>query len=196
MSLEIPTFITHYHLADRQPFLTLSEIKGSRDEAIFENLKNRHRSDPSYKRRYGRSYLTTRRRIESKLRQLFVARGGEPRRKYPFYFVLGQSSWFHGLVREHLEIKIALSSLDPQTTSFTFPDSYVALSSNEKPYHGQVFLLPDLESVVGKYGMPKDERVSDYQSYWKGDFEKYIEFQIWEDQIVQPFIAEYRLRSS
>ena len=196
MSLEIPTFITHYHLADRQPFLTLSELKTGRGEAIFKNLKDRHKREPGYKRRYGQSYLDTRRRIEDKLRQLFIARGGEPRRKYPFYFVLGRSSWFRRLAEEHREIRIVLSSLDPKTTSFTFPDSYVALSRDEKPYHGKVFLLPELESIVSQYGMPEDEQSPNYQSYWKGDFEKYIEFQIWEDEIVQPFIADYFLRSS
>lgn len=195
MSLEIPTFITHYHLADRQPFLTLSELEAGRDETIFENLRDRHKSDATYKRRYGQSYLRTRQRIESKLRQLFVERGGKPRRKYPFYFVLGQSSWFYHLAKDHREIRIMLSSLDPKTTSFTFPDSYVALSSDEKPYHGKVFLLTELKSVVCQYGMPKDEQPLNYQSYWKGDFEKYIEFQVWEDEIVQPFVSEYFSRS-
>ena len=193
--MEIPTFITHYHLADRQPFLTLSALRAGKDDAIFENLKDRHKSDPSYRRRYGASYLNTRRSIEDKLRQLFMARGGKPRRKYPFYFVLGQSRWFRCLNEDHLEVTISLSSLDPQTTSFTFPDSYVALSNSEKPYHGKVFLLQELEGVVSKYGMPEDKKPPNYQSYWKGDFEKYIEFQIWEDEIVQPFVSEYFLRS-
>ena len=122
-----------------------------------------------------------------------MARGGKPSRQYPFYFVLGQSRWFQHLVEEHLEIKIALSSLKPKTTSFTFPDSYIALSSDTKPYHGQVFLLDELESVVSKYGMPEDEMSLDYHNYWKGDFEKYIEFQIWEDEIVQAFYCRVLL---
>lgn len=167
-----------------------------REGSIFENLRDRHKSDLGYQRRYGCDYLKTRQKIENRLRQLFVARGGKPRRKYPFYFVLGQSSWFHHLIAEHLEVRIALSSLNPYTTSFTFPDSYVALSSNERPYHGQVFLLSELESVVSRYGIPKDEKPSDYQSYWKGNFEKYIEFQLWEDEIVQPFITEYFVENS
>ena len=191
--MEVPTFITHYHLADRQPFLTLSELDMDREGFIFENLRDRHESDPGYQRRYGQNYLDKRRRIENKLRKLFVARGGKPRRKYPFYFVLGQSTWFRHLIAEHLEVSIALSSLNPHTTSFTFSDSYVALSNSEKPYYDQVFLLPELESVVNRYGIPKDDKPSDYQNYWKGDFEKYVEFQLWEDEIVQPFIAKYFL---
>ena len=194
--MEIPKFITHYHLADRQPFLTLSELEAGKDNDIFKSLQGRHKCDPSYKRRYGRDYIDMRQKIEDTLRHLFIARGGKPTKEYPLYFVLGQSNWFKGLIDEHREIRIDLDSLSPTTTSFTFPDSYVALSRNEKPYHGKVFLLHELESVVDKYGVPSDDASLDYQGYWKGDFEKYIEFQIWEDSVVQPFINEYFQQAS
>ena len=39
--------------------------------------------------------------------------------------------------------------------------------------------------------MPVDDESFNYQRYWEGDFEKYIEFQIWEDSIVKPFIDRY-----
>ena len=189
--MEIPKFITHYHLADRQPFLTLSELESGQDNDIFKSLQGRHTRDSSYRRRYGRAYMDTRQKVEDTLRCLFIARGGKPTRKYPLYFVLGQSHWFKGLIDEHREIRIDLDSLSPTTTSFTFLDSYVALSRNEKPYHGKIFLLHELESVIDKYGVPSDDVSLNYQGYWKGNFEKYIEFQIWEDSVVQPFIDKY-----
>ena len=191
--MEIPDFITHYHLADRQPFLTLSELESGDDSSIFHALKDRHRNHPSYRRRYGQDYINVRQRIENKLRCLFIERGGEPIRKHPFYFVLRQSNWFKYLIQGQSEIRIPIRDLNPATTSFTFPDSYVALSKNEKPYHGRVFLRHELESFVAEYGLPVDDDSRNYDRYWEGDFEKYIEFQIWEDDIVQPFIDHYHV---
>lgn len=85
--MEISKFITHYHLADRQPFLTLSELEAGKDNDIFKSLQGRHKCDPSYKRRYGRDYIDMRQKIEDTLRHLFIARGGKPTREYPLYFV-------------------------------------------------------------------------------------------------------------
>ena len=61
----------------------------------------------------------------------------------------------------------------------------------KKPYHGRVFLLHELESVVEKYGNPVDDTSLNYQCYWERDLKKYIEFQIWENSIVHPFIDRY-----
>lgn len=189
--MEIPNFITHYHLAERQPFLTLSELEMGQNDPIFKELQTRHNKDNEYHRRYGKNYIHTRKEIEDTLRRLFIERGGKPIRKYPFYFVLGESIWFKNLIKEQSEVRIQLCDLNPATTSFTFPDSYVALSRNEKPFHGKVFLLHELEGFIEKYGMPVDDDSLNYQRYWEGDFEKYIEFQIWEDSIVKPFIDRY-----
>ena len=186
--MTIPDYITHYYLADRQPFLSLSELNLEKHNSIFDELLNRHKIDPSYHRRYGKNYIDTRKKIENILRYYFIKRGGKPTRKYPFYFVLGESLWFKHLNQNHSEIKIPVKELNPATVSFTFPDSYIALSSNTKPYHGKVFLLNDLENVVAQYGLPIDDTSLNYDSYWLGDFEKYIEFQVWENEIIQPFI--------
>jgi len=97
------------------------------------------------------------------------------------------------LIQDQREVRISIRDLNPGTTSFTFPDSYVALSKNEKPYHGRVFLLHELESFVAEYSLPVDDDSGTYDRYWEGDFEKYIEFQIWEDEVVQPFIDRYRV---
>ncbi|MEM9092580.1 MAG: hypothetical protein AAGC93_28095 [Cyanobacteria bacterium P01_F01_bin.53] len=181
--MKIPSFITHYHLADRQPFLTLSNLPNGRDNPIFKALRDRHKNNADYQRRYGNRYIDTRQKVENELRRLFIARGGKPVRKYPFYFVLGSSTWFKYLIRDHLEVRIPICDLNPATTSFTFPDSYIALSNNNKPYHGKIFLLHELESFIAEYGMPCDDTSRNYEHYWKGDFEKYIEFQIWENSI-------------
>ena len=187
----IPSYITHYHLRDRQPFLSLSELD-LKEQQIFDELLVRHQTDPGYRRRYGQNYLVSRKAVEAALRARFIERGGKPARKYPFYFVLGKSTWFQYLNENQSEIRILLKDLNPATASFTFPDSYVSLSSKTEPYHGKVFLLDELESFVAEYGLPNDDTSLNYERYWLGSFEKYLEVQIWEDEIVQPFIDRFR----
>lgn len=121
------------------------------NDPIFKELQTRYKKDTEYYRRYGNNYIHIRKQIEDTLRRIFIERGGKPIRKYPFYFVLGQSIWFKNLIKDQLEIKIQLCDLNPATTSFTFPDSYVALSRNKKPFHGKVFLLDELKKVFEKY---------------------------------------------
>jgi hypothetical protein len=74
-------------------------------------MLNRHKSDPHYHRRFGIDYLKTRMMVEKKLRDCFVARGGKPNRKYPVYFVLGESKWFHSLNGNHVSVQIPISAL-------------------------------------------------------------------------------------
>lgn len=189
--MTIPNYITHYYLADRQPFLSLSDLDLDRHSSTFNELRDRHKVDPGYHRRYGKDYLDRRKRIENTLRCRFIERGGKPTREYPFYFVLGESMWFKYLIQNQTEIRIPIRDLNPPTVSFTFPDSYIALSRNTKPYHNQVFILDELENVVNKYGLPNDDLPLNYEKYWLGDFEKYIEVQIWDDNTVKPFIDRF-----
>ena len=185
----ISDYITHYYLAERQPFLSLSVLKLNERNRVFNELLNRHKTSPGYHRRFGKNYIDKRKKVEDILRSNFIQRGGKPNRKHPFYFVLGESIWFKYLVENHSEIRIPIKDLNPNTVSFTFPDSYVAFSNNSKPYHGKVFILEELEDVVNKYGLPVDDTSLNYEKYWTGDFEKYIEFQVWDDNIVKPFVS-------
>ena len=91
MKLIIPDYITHYCLSDRQPFLSLSELALNKQKDIFGELLVRHKTDPGYHRRYGQDYIDNRKVIEDNLRSRFIKSGGKPIRKYPFYFVLGES---------------------------------------------------------------------------------------------------------
>ena len=99
----LPDYITHYYLAEHQPFLSLSELNPKEYSSVFDELLNRHKTDPDYHRRYGRNYINKRKTIEDTLRSHFVKRGGKPTRKYPFYFVLGESLWFKHLNQNHFE---------------------------------------------------------------------------------------------
>ncbi|KAF0815115.1 hypothetical protein IGB42_00192 [Andreprevotia sp. IGB-42] len=176
-----PDFATHYYMAEHGPFRSLSDLPLGADDPVFQHLLTRHQHDGSYRRRYGRDYIAKRRVIEAQLRDLFIARGGKPRRNNPFYMVLGSSPWFGGLNDGHQSLQIALSQLDPATTSLTFPDSFIALTREDKPYFKQIFLLDEVAGLTGQFGVPSEPVPASYERYWESDFEFYVEIQLWDE---------------
>ena len=182
-----PDFISHYHLPDRPPFLSLSDLEGGIDDQIFQNMLNRHKWDENYNRRFGLDYLKTRVSVENKLRDLFIRRGGKPKRQYPIYFVLGESKWFQHLNTGHRVIQIPISELPNKSVSVTFPDSYITMTNSKKPYYEKVYFISEIQDFLSEYGIPKDEVPKTYEKYWEGDLEKYYEVQVWDDEILRPY---------
>ena len=183
----VPEYVSHYYLDDRAPFLSLSDLDGDAENPVFLEMLNKHISDKGYRRRYGKTYLETRKKCESKLRDLFMARGGTPNRKYPYYCVLGSSDWFLGLNDKHRELRVPLKDLKESLVSFTYPDSFIAMTNETKPYYEEVYLLSELTKMIDTYGLLQSNLPASYEKYWEGDFEHYIEVQIWCDSIVEPY---------
>jgi hypothetical protein len=179
--MKTPQFVTHYYLPETGPLRSLSDLPSGSNDPIFEDLLTRHQRDSKYRRRFSKDYLIHRRMVENRLRELFIARGGKPKRKNPFYFVLGESLWFKNLNAQHQELKIDISKLDPKTASSTYPDSFISLTQKTKPFHGQIFLLHEIEELVCTHGLPCNDHLVPYDRYWETDFELYIEVQIWDD---------------
>nr|WP_163500417.1 hypothetical protein [Halomonas socia] len=176
----IPDVATHYYLRENGPFRSLSELAGGADNPVFLDLLTRHQRDPGYRRRYGRHYIDMRRDVEERLREHFIARGGKPRRRYPFYLVLGESPWFRELNADQAEVRLPLSCLDPEVVSLTYPDSFIALTQADKPFYNQVFLLNEVDRLVSRFGIPDNDHQVPYERYWETDFELYIEVQLWD----------------
>ncbi len=187
-----PTFVTHYHLADKPPFLNLSDIAGDEREKVIEELAERRAAGQS-RRVFGPRYMNLRRLTEARLHELFVGAGGHPERTAPHYFVLGTCRWFRELAASSCEVILPLSVLPSAATSFTYPDSFTAmgygplfgLPDESRPYHGTVFRLEQLDDVVRTYGLPDDSPDATYAGYQNRPFEKYIEVQLWSDQPIQ-----------
>jgi hypothetical protein len=86
-------------------------------------------------------------------------------------------------------VTMALGDLPSATTSFTYPDSFTAMSTlaefgvtyEPRPYHGRVYRLDELADVVDRYGLPVDTTPTIYEGYETRPFEKYIEVQLWSD---------------
>lgn len=182
--------ITHYYLPDKQPFLSLSDLNGDIDHPAFQEMLNRHKVDPHYNRRFGINYLKTRMAVEEKLRDCFIKRGGNPVRQHPVYFILGESRWFQSLNGNHVKLQIPIPVLPNDKVSVTFPDSYLAMTASTKPYFEKIYFLNELEELVTKYGVPKDIVPDSYERYWEGDFEHYFEVQVWDDEVLHPYLIQ------
>jgi hypothetical protein len=196
VAAHIPNFATHYHLADKAPFLNLSLLTDDELDAVMGDLERR-RAGGGLRRVFGPRYMQLRRLTEARLHELFRQAGGEPERVAPHYFVLGSSEWYRGLAPDTSEIVLALSDLPSEVTSFTYPDSFTAmgfgprfgLPHEARPYHHQVFRLQQLADVVARHGLPVDEPAASYDGYQSRPFEKYIEVQLWSDGPVRHLLA-------
>ena len=193
----IPDHVTHYHPAGDPPFRNLCDLGPDEAERVVARLIERRRNDPRHKRAYGALYLDYRRAVEARLRALFRARGGRPERRTPHYFVLGESAWFEGVYPETRSVRLPLDALPADQTSFTYPDSGVAMRVGPafglppdplRPYHERVFMLDDLEQVIASWGLPGYDPAEGYDGYHLRTFEKYIEVQLWSDDPVRAFL--------
>lgn len=186
----IPSYITHYYLPDRRPFLNLSELDDSVLDLVLTELREKH-SKGELKRTFPDSYVEERRKTERHIRQHFVRKGGKPTRSYPHYFVLGESTTLRDMEADLREVRIPLSEVYPKLLSFTWPDSMASLELAEdpqlrKPYHGQVFTLQEIAEVVRHHGSPVDGLMRTAQH----GYINYIEAQLWSDEPVAKYVGE------
>lgn len=195
----VPDVATHYFVAGRPPFLNLSDLPEDELSLAIAALGREHAEGKS-QRTFGRRYMDLRRQTEARLRELFAASGGEMQRSAPHYFVLGTSAWFEALSPDMRSVSVSLDDLPKRSTSVTYPDSVVAMRCGAafglpdvaKPYHDRVFTLDELPDLIAQYGLPDDEADENYQGYEFREFEKFIEVQVWSDEVLD-LVKERRL---
>jgi len=186
--VQVPDFTTHYHLADRPPFLNLADLDDANLANVLSGLQGAAESGVSA-RRFGPRYMELRRGTEEVLRSRFIERGGRPTRSSPHYFVLGESPWFRGLYRDPAEVRLHLEDLPTEQVSFTYPDSVTSMGLlaefgikvSPRPYHGRVFRIDEVEAVIERYALPRSRKPATYDGHQFDDFEHYIEVQVWSD---------------
>lgn len=174
-------FLTHYYLPDRKPFLNLSALEEVELKSVLEDLREKTKRGES-KRVFMDWYVDRRKEAEKRIRNEFIAKGGKPEKMYPHYFILGESKIQKSTAQNMQEVKIPLSEIPSELISFTYPDSMASFdlakdAEYKMPYHGNVFLIEELKTVIEKYGMPVDE-IGFTSQY---GYPKYIEAQLWSD---------------
>ncbi len=182
--------LIHFYRKGTAPFQSLSALSDAdatrmmqdfyiEGSVIWERFK-----DPA-------QYLQARRQIERWLRQAFIAKGGAPRELYPIYMVLGRSRWLLTAadpvtLATTAEIQVPLSLFSECDVSFTYPDSMVStlLADEQNPeyylpdYHGRVFTLSEIRSIVESNGLPGERWGTNLPSF----LANYIEAQVWNHE--------------
>jgi hypothetical protein len=188
-------YLTYYYERGTEPFRSLSALPDEKALKIMEKL----RDDTLFGARFKdpAQYMRDRKQTEQWVREEFIAKGGRPRAAYPIPMVLGTSKW---LVKQapnpdaHGEIRIPLSAFTEHDVSFTYPDSMISLwFGRDKPveyylpeYHGKVFTVSEILSIVESKGLPEEE----WETNLPSDLAPYIEAQVWNHE---PLI-EYKRR--
>ncbi len=110
----------------------------------------------------------------------------------PIYFFLGNYADGKDPSRP-ASLVMPLADFQPETLTFTYPDSMASLPIatkdehlfHRKDYHGQVLTLSEIKAVVAEFGMPADR--------WKSDptmaYDRFIEVQVWDDRPIKNFLA-------
>jgi hypothetical protein len=179
--------LIHFYRSGTDPFQSLSALSDSEaiqfmaalyveGAIIWERFK-----DPA-------QYLHARRQVEQWLYKEFVAKGGDPQESYPIYMVLGRSRWLLRMadaatLATTAEIQVPLSIFRECDISFTYPDSMVSwlLEKQKHPqyylpdYHGKLFTLSEIRSIVESNGLPGEGWGTNLPSY----LANYIEAQVW-----------------
>ena len=187
-SSPLPDVLTHYYRSFGRPLQSLSALSPDERVAVLDELA---RQEPLPFRLTHPEYLPERLRIESAMRAQLAAKGVRPEREHPHYFVLGTFSLWEEA--GWAKVELPLVSVPPEQLSFTMTDSFFNYRSEnlrgiaipKRPYHGQLFTLPELQQRVDLHGLPGDA--------WRRDpariFDVYIEAQLWSDRPLEQLLG-------
>jgi hypothetical protein len=192
---QVPEVLTHYYRPFSLPFLSLSPLSEPEASRVLSEIAC---FEPLPYRLTHPAYLSERRRIEGRMRQRFLEKGGRPERDDPHYLVLGEFSLWES--DGSLKVRIPLSSVSAAHVSFTLTDSFFnfretnlrGLSIPRRAYHGELFTCEELPSLIRRHGLPGDA--------WRSDperrFDVYIEAQLWHDEPIRQFVGRSRAKGA
>ncbi|WMT39682.1 hypothetical protein RE628_20085 [Paenibacillus sp. D2_2] len=170
----------HYFEKDIGPLRNLSSL--SIDEAL--DVSRQIKQDGKlFASQRPDDYMLIRRDLEKIAREQFMAKGGKPKNFFPHYMTLGSCDWLKTWYMNPSWITINLDEFDENTISFTYGDLFPTMRyQDNKPYRRQVYSKQEIVKVIDEFKMPQEwNRNGD-----KGP-ERYIEVQIWDDEVIQRY---------
>ncbi|SEO93743.1 hypothetical protein [Paenibacillus sp. OV219] len=182
----------HYYEQDIGPFRNLSSLPTEEADQIMNRIRL---AGNQFASRRSPDYMSIRRDVERMARSLFTDKGGQPRSLFPYYFTLEACQWLESWYTIPCKLSISLDELPDDRISFTYGDLFPTMRYEDgKPYRKQVYTKSEIAALVDQYGLPQ---------IWNsnGDHgpERYIEFQLWDDEIIDQFVnrihAERRSRT-
>ncbi len=183
-------YLIHFYRSGTEPFRTLSLLPDSDAIQIMKDLYvggavfwDRFKDPLQYRR--------MRQQIEQYLHQVFIAKGGTPYESCPIYMVLGRSKWLRNdldaaTLATTAQIEVPLYLFKEGDISFTYPDSMVSYLIASQPeseyylpeYHGKVFTLSEIRSIVEANGLPGEK----WGTNLPISLPNYIEAQVWNHE--------------
>ena len=184
---QLPDFLTHYTRSE--PFRSLLECP---QELRLNVVSGFHPENTLAYKRFEKPtlYLAEREALEQRLHAEFLSLGGRPRRRHPFYLVLGRSEWFERHEGEGLRaFTIPIASIESERISFTYGDSGISYQLHDRTWphapperyrrdhHGRLFLLDEIPELVEREGFPDGDHA------WESDrrYDYYLEAQLWDE---------------
>lgn len=170
----LPDALYHYYEHSRGPFRNLSDLPQAEAEAVLAELR---RQRDGFASQRSADYIAIRRALEDRVRERFIALGGQPTRERPHYMTVGACAWVQSWYTHGCALAIPLAAFAPEQVSFTYGDLFPAMRYGDgKPYRQQVYTLDDLPDLIATYGLPQ---------VWNADGQhgpdRYIEAQVWDD---------------
>jgi len=176
-----PEIIVHYYEASQGPFRSLSDLSLEEAESILQRIRQEGRVFASKR---NTDYLGIRKSLEERIRQLFIEKGGQPKRLRPHYFILGHCDWVKSWYCDGQALQVLLEKVDPRVISFTYGDSFPAMRYQDgKPYRGQVYVLKELSELIARHGLPQV-----WNREGKLGPDRYIEAQVWDDEPLTEYL--------
>jgi hypothetical protein len=149
----IPNFLSHYYEANIGPFINLSDLNPHQAEKQLARIRQRGETFASQR---SADYLSIRRDLEVRIRELFTQEGGQPIRQRPHYMILGACPWGLSWYVNGCELRMRLDDFPTGIVSFTYGDSFPTIRFQDgKPYRDQVFLLDEIPGLVLQFGLPQ-----------------------------------------
>lgn len=174
-------FLYHYYEAENGPFRNLSALSDDRAGQIMERLRLH---GTAFAGRRPGDYLTVRRQLEERARNLFIGKGGKPVMPYPHYMTLGRCDWLMEWYDEGKYLQIPLDAIDPAVISFTYGDLFPTMRFRDgKPYREQLYLKHEIMEMIERFGWPQQ-----WNNEGKLGPERYIEAQIWDEAPLLPYM--------
>ncbi|WP_334076664.1 hypothetical protein [Paenibacillus sanfengchensis] len=174
-------YLYHYFEKEIGPFKNLSKLSMDDATKVSNQIK---KGGKVFASRRNDEYLMIRRELERTARDLFISKGGKPVNTFPHYMTLGACSWLQTWYLEPGIITIDWNEIAKESMSFTYGDLFPTMRyPDEKPYRKQVYTKDEIIKVIDQFGLPQD---------WNYDGakgpERYIEVQIWDEQIIQRYM--------
>jgi hypothetical protein len=179
--LLIPDFLSHYYEAAIGPFVNLSDLPQKDAEMQLAHLRQ---SCGTLASKRNADYVSIRWDLENRIRDLFIKKGGKPKRKRPHYMILGNCEWVLSWYQHGRELRIPLCQFSADHISFTYGDSFPAMRfPDEKSFRGRVYVLSELPGIVRKFGLPQITN-----PHADSGPERYNEAQIWDDSPLRMYL--------